>query len=181
MKYPILDNLVKVHDAVASFLEITNANQLVAAKFLEVEEIIFLGAFRLSVYVSKKGLAAIKVYKTIKTAKPESMETVYNLLNNYTICYGTMQELETAYSIKKRDFEPKPDLPTGSVLKPNKMSQYNRPNLISVDDTEDLTDNSPMPFGKYKGTKLENVPASYLIWLYDTFDFNRKDISNEAI
>jgi uncharacterized protein (DUF3820 family) len=29
-----------------------------------------------------------------------------------------------------------------------------------------LTDESPMPFGKYKGTKLANVPASYLIWLY---------------
>lgn len=24
-----------------------------------------------------------------------------------------------------------------------------------------------MPFGKYKGEKMANVPASYLIWLYD--------------
>lgn len=30
-----------------------------------------------------------------------------------------------------------------------------------------MTDNDPMPFGKYKGDKLANVPASYLIWLYD--------------
>jgi uncharacterized protein (DUF3820 family) len=30
-----------------------------------------------------------------------------------------------------------------------------------------LTDESPMPFGKYKGTEMVNVPASYLIWLYD--------------
>jgi uncharacterized protein (DUF3820 family) len=30
-----------------------------------------------------------------------------------------------------------------------------------------LYDDSPMPFGKYKGDKMENVPASYLIWLYD--------------
>lgn len=30
-----------------------------------------------------------------------------------------------------------------------------------------LTDNSPMPFGKHKGTQMANVPASYLIWLYD--------------
>lgn len=30
-----------------------------------------------------------------------------------------------------------------------------------------LTDQSPMPFGKYKGQKLEDVPASYLIWLHD--------------
>lgn len=30
-----------------------------------------------------------------------------------------------------------------------------------------LTDNSLMPFGKYKGTKMANVPASYLIWIYE--------------
>lgn len=29
------------------------------------------------------------------------------------------------------------------------------------------TDETPMPFGKYKGTKLANVPASYLLWLYE--------------
>lgn len=30
-----------------------------------------------------------------------------------------------------------------------------------------LTDESPMLFGKYKGDKMVNVPASYLMWLYD--------------
>ena len=32
-----------------------------------------------------------------------------------------------------------------------------------------LTDDSIMPFGKYKKTqtKMANVPASYLLWLYD--------------
>jgi len=30
---------------------------------------------------------------------------------------------------------------------------------------EKFTDSTPMPFGKYKGTKLANVPADYLIWL----------------
>jgi len=29
------------------------------------------------------------------------------------------------------------------------------------------TDDSIMPFGKYKGRRLEDVPAGYLIWLYD--------------
>jgi len=29
-----------------------------------------------------------------------------------------------------------------------------------------LTDNDPMPWGKYKGDKMINVPASYLIWLH---------------
>ena len=28
-----------------------------------------------------------------------------------------------------------------------------------------MDDNSPMPFGKYKGTALANVPANYLLWL----------------
>ena len=30
-----------------------------------------------------------------------------------------------------------------------------------------LTDGSLMPFGKYKGDKMVNVPASYLLWLYE--------------
>ena len=30
-----------------------------------------------------------------------------------------------------------------------------------------LTDNSPMPFGKYKEKALINVPAKYLLWLYE--------------
>lgn len=30
-----------------------------------------------------------------------------------------------------------------------------------------LTDNDLMPFGKHKGKKLIDVPASYLLWLYE--------------
>lgn len=33
--------------------------------------------------------------------------------------------------------------------------------------TSILTDESLMPWGKYQGDKMINVPASYLIWLYD--------------
>lgn len=29
-----------------------------------------------------------------------------------------------------------------------------------------MGDTSIMPFGKYKGEKLANVPASYLLWLH---------------
>lgn len=29
-----------------------------------------------------------------------------------------------------------------------------------------LTDDSPMPFGKFKGKRMEEVPASYLHWLW---------------
>jgi hypothetical protein len=31
----------------------------------------------------------------------------------------------------------------------------------------ELTDESIMPWGKYRGRKLKDVPASYLLWLYD--------------
>jgi len=30
----------------------------------------------------------------------------------------------------------------------------------------DLSDKSPMPFGKYKGKAMQDVPAHYLHWLW---------------
>jgi uncharacterized protein (DUF3820 family) len=30
-----------------------------------------------------------------------------------------------------------------------------------------MDDNSIMPFGKYKGDTMANIPASYLLWLYE--------------
>lgn len=30
-----------------------------------------------------------------------------------------------------------------------------------------LTDESEMPFGKHKGEKMKDVPAKYLLWLWD--------------
>lgn len=30
-----------------------------------------------------------------------------------------------------------------------------------------LQDTDPMPFGKHEGKPMENVPASYLLWLWD--------------
>lgn len=31
----------------------------------------------------------------------------------------------------------------------------------------EFTDTTPMPFGKYKGKALINVPGPYLLWLYN--------------
>jgi hypothetical protein len=31
----------------------------------------------------------------------------------------------------------------------------------------DLGDNSPMPWGKHKGKPLKELPADYLLWLYE--------------
>jgi uncharacterized protein (DUF3820 family) len=31
-----------------------------------------------------------------------------------------------------------------------------------------MTDESLIPFGKYKDEKMANVPASYLIWMYES-------------
>jgi uncharacterized protein (DUF3820 family) len=32
----------------------------------------------------------------------------------------------------------------------------------------DLTDDDLMPSGKHKGEKMQNVPASYLLYVYDS-------------
>ncbi len=32
--------------------------------------------------------------------------------------------------------------------------------------TKELTDEDRMPFGKYKGQRMSDVPASYLHWLW---------------
>jgi len=47
-----------------------------------------------------------------------------------------------------------------------------------------FNDSTPMPFGKHVGTKLENVPADYLLWMYDNIkekhvtkrSFNEKEL-----
>lgn len=33
-----------------------------------------------------------------------------------------------------------------------------------------MDDNSVLQFGKHKGKKLANIPASYLLWLYENVD-----------
>lgn len=33
-----------------------------------------------------------------------------------------------------------------------------------------LTDNDIMPFGKYRGEAMANVPASHLLWLKEKFE-----------
>jgi Putative quorum-sensing-regulated virulence factor len=37
-----------------------------------------------------------------------------------------------------------------------------------------MKDSDEMPFGKHKGEKLGDVPASYLLWLADQPDVKRK-------
>jgi uncharacterized protein (DUF3820 family) len=32
---------------------------------------------------------------------------------------------------------------------------------------EELTDESPMPYGKHKGVAMANVPADYLLYMYN--------------
>lgn len=41
-----------------------------------------------------------------------------------------------------------------------------------------MDDNSIMPFGKYKGQKLANVPADYLIWLKEN---NKRNVGNSEV
>lgn len=42
---------------------------------------------------------------------------------------------------------------------------------------EALTDKSRMPWGKWKGTQMANVPADYLLWLYREWTGEQKNIS----
>ena len=36
-----------------------------------------------------------------------------------------------------------------------------------------LTDKDLMPFGKYRGTEMANVPAYYLIYIYNKYDLDK--------
>lgn len=38
----------------------------------------------------------------------------------------------------------------------------------------DFTDDTKMPFGKYKGEKLKDVSASYLLWLYGQMETQKQ-------
>ena len=40
-----------------------------------------------------------------------------------------------------------------------------------------LTDESPMPFGKHKGKDMDEVPAGYLLWLYDELQGDSKPVA----
>lgn len=43
-----------------------------------------------------------------------------------------------------------------------------------------MNDNSIMPFGKYKGSKLANIPADYLIYIFDK-GIARGDLKNYIV
>ena len=38
-----------------------------------------------------------------------------------------------------------------------------------------MNDSDLMPFGKYKGEAMANVPASYLVWFWDTNSKNSSE------
>lgn len=40
-------------------------------------------------------------------------------------------------------------------------------NNVPFNSYEYMNDQDKMPFGKFKGEMLENVPASYLLWLWN--------------
>lgn len=44
-----------------------------------------------------------------------------------------------------------------------------------------LTDESPMPWGKHKGTPMKDVPASYLLFMYDSQLLNKGAVMNYVI
>lgn len=53
-----------------------------------------------------------------------------------------------------------------------------------------MTDNDIIPFGKFKGTKLANIPADYFVWLneqdwctkaYKDYIEDNKDVLNQEL
>lgn len=50
----------------------------------------------------------------------------------------------------------------------------------TVEPSEEITDNHPMPFGKYMGKRMIDVPGVYLIWLYDN-DCNHAGVKKYII
>ena len=44
-----------------------------------------------------------------------------------------------------------------------------------------LTDQSKMPFGKFAGDRLQDVPASYLLWLADELGKSPADPTRAAL
>lgn len=42
----------------------------------------------------------------------------------------------------------------------------------------ELTDLDPMPFGKYKGTPMQDVPVDYLHWLWTKSGMSHQTDSN---
>lgn len=44
-----------------------------------------------------------------------------------------------------------------------------------------LIDTDRMPFGKFKGERMQDIPPSYLRWLYDNIRQNGVNRSNELV
>lgn len=42
-------------------------------------------------------------------------------------------------------------------------------------DSPELRDTDPMPWGKYKGVQMQEVPASYMFWLWTAKGFENED------
>lgn len=41
-----------------------------------------------------------------------------------------------------------------------------------------LTDTDPMPFGKYRGKPMQDVPVSYLHWLYHDSEDGKREATD---
>lgn len=61
---------------------------------------------------------------------------------------------------------------------------------MSTSNITAIVDQSIMPFGKYKGQKMANIPAKYLLWLYNEgcdhaavkqYIINNLDILNKEV
>lgn len=66
----------------------------------------------------------------------------------------------------------------------NELARRDWGNPRGPHDVADMTDATPMPFGRYKDKRMDAVPAVYLLWLLDhgcTHDGVKRYILNNKV
>lgn len=108
----------------------------------------------------------LDIYRRKKTGKI----SIFNLVEKDWFWPRDADEMMD-YAVSHLDlYEENPALK--KVKKPMTMDSFKTtPYFVPLNQyrksTKKMDDKSIMPFGKYKGEKMANVPADYLIWLFE--------------
>ena len=90
-----------------------------------------------------------------------------NLSNWSAIALGEFVECVVA----PNDYERRSELVQLAAVIVQWIECLDRNNRCIAPEIPKFTDESIMPFGKHKGEKMANIPASYLLWLYEDSGF----------
>lgn len=108
----------------------------------------------------------LDIYRGKKTGKI----SIYNLVEKDWFWPKDADEMMD-YTVSHLDFYAE-NMSLGKQTKPMTMKQFEKSKYFVPlnsyrKSTKKMDDKSIMPFGKYKGEKMGNVPADYLIWLFE--------------